>query len=119
MYRLILLVALLVLSISLLAGTYSSAPQNPQTDDKYLFYLRGSVEYSEGETEKYEMAIDEISSGPAHVISEVRGNTEPNSYALELKKQIDHLLAKGVPAKHITINGFSKGAVIAPWQPRR
>jgi predicted esterase len=59
------------------------------------------------------MAIDEISSGSAHVISEVRGDTDPNSYALDLKKQIDHLLAKGVPAKNITVSGFSKGAVIA------
>jgi predicted esterase len=95
------------------ADIFSSAPEAPNPSDKYLFYLHGSVEESEGETEKYEMAIEAAGSGSAHVISEVRDDTDPNTYATGLKKQVNHLLAKGVPAKHITISGFSKGAVIA------
>ena len=109
MFRIITLFPLFFLSPSLHAGNFD----NPEPSDKFIFYLHGSVEESEGETEKYEMAIDEISSGSAQVISEVRGDTDPNTYAQKIKKQVDHLLSKGVPAKHITISGFSKGAVIA------
>ena len=109
MNRLILLVPLVAIATTLFAANFGS----PSPDDKFLFYLHGSVEESEGETEKYEMAIDEISSGSAQVISEIRGETDPNNYALKLKQQVEHLLSKGVPAKHITISGFSKGAVIA------
>ena len=95
------------------ADIYSSAPETPNPEDKYLFYLHGSAEEEDGEGEKYEMAVEAAGSGSAHVISEVRGDTDPNTYAAALKKQFAHLLAKGVPAKHITISGFSKGAVIA------
>ena len=104
---------LLVLSsISAQAETYSSAPDSPNPEGKYLFYLHGSAEEEDGKGEKYDAAIEAVGSGSAHVISEVRGDTDPNTYAISIKKQIDHLLAKGVPAKHIIVSGFSKGAVI-------
>lgn len=113
MNRLILLFPLLLISNVLLADSYSAAPAEPNPNDKYLFYLHGSAEEEDGENEKYEAAIEAAGSGSAHVISEVRGDTDPNTYAAGLKKQIDHLLAKAVPAKNITVSGYSKGAVIA------
>ena len=109
MFRIIILFPLFFLSTNLQAGNFD----NPEPSDKFIFYLHGSVEESEGETEKYEMAVDEISSGPAQVVSEVRGDTDPNTYSIGLKKQVNHLLSKGVPAKNITISGYSKGAIIA------
>lgn len=109
MNRLTFLLPFIVITSSLFAASFD----NPSPGDKFIFYLHGSAEESEGETEKYQMAIDEISTGPAQVISEIRAETDPNRYAQKLKQQVDHLLAKGVPASHITISGFSKGAVIA------
>lgn len=79
----------------------------------YIFYLHGSVEESEGSTEKYEMAVDAINQGSAKVISEVRGDADPILYAEKIKTQVMELLAKGVMPKNITITGFSKGAIIA------
>ena len=94
-------------------GVVKDVPQTPRPSAKYIFYMHGSVEESEGSTEKYQMAVNAISSGSATVISEVRGNTDPNAYAEKLKTQVETLLGKGVPAKNITVSGFSKGSIIA------
>jgi hypothetical protein len=88
-------------------------PPKPDTSGKYIFYLHGSVEESEGSTEKYKSAINAIASSSAIVISEVRGDTDPVIYAEKVKEQVNMLISKGVPPKNITISGFSKGAVIA------
>lgn len=90
----------------------SSVPSNPDKDSKYIFYLHGSVEESEGHTDKYETAVEAISDSDAIIISEVRGPTDPGTYSDSITKQIDTLLTSGVPAENITISGFSKGAVI-------
>ena len=90
----------------------SQAPTDPEPAEKYVFYLHGSAE-EDGETEKYSAAVDAIAEGSATVISEVRGDTDPNNYAEKIKIQVSHLLGKGVPAKNIYVSGFSKGAVIA------
>lgn len=80
---------------------------------KIYIYMHGSVEESEGSTEKYEMAVDAINQGSAKVISEVRGDTDPVAYAEKIKTQVTDLLKKGVMPKNITITGYSKGAIIA------
>ncbi len=91
----------------------SKAPDNPNASEKYIFYLHGSVEEEEGSTEKYETAVEAIAERSATVISEVRGDTDPNVYSVKLKEQVDKLISKGVPAENITISGFSKGSIIA------
>lgn len=87
------------------------APADPKK--RYIFYLHGSAEEDEGETEKYEAAVEAIAGGKNIVISEVRGDTDPNEYALQLQGQVTKLLKGGVPKKNITISGFSKGAIIS------
>lgn len=77
-----------------------------------FFYLHGSAEESDGDNEKYQAAIDAISGNVDNVISEVRGDTDPNNYAEKIKKQVDALISNGVPAKNITVSGFSKGSII-------
>lgn len=94
-------------------GIVKDIPSKPNASNKYIFYLHGSVEESEGHTEKYQAAVNAISAGSTTVISEIRGDTDPNTYAEKLKKQVNFLVSKGVPASNITISGFSKGAVIA------
>ena len=101
-------------SLSVYSGSVvSEIPSNPDASEKYIFYLHGSVEEGEGSTEKYEVAVDAISASSATVISEVRGDTDPNTYAEKLKGQVNMLISKGVSAKNITISGFSKGSIIA------
>jgi len=90
----------------------SDVPDEPDKSAKFTFYLHGSAEESDGASEKYEMAVEAVASGSDIVISEVRGDTDPNQYAQKLNKQVNTLLSKGVPAKNITISGFSKGAII-------
>jgi hypothetical protein len=103
-----------VFSIPVYAGkVISDIPENPDAATKYIFYVHGSVEEAEGSTEKYETAVEAIAESSATVISEVRGETEPNTYAEKLKGQVNSLIDKGVPAKNITVSGYSKGAIIA------
>lgn len=100
-------------TVSAYAGSVmSEAPSNPDTSEKYVFYLHGSAEEQEGSSEKYDTAVAAIAEGADNVISEVRGDTDPNSYAEKIKQQVNLLLSKGVPAKNITVTGFSKGAII-------
>jgi hypothetical protein len=91
----------------------STAPSNADKDSKYIFYLHGSAEESEGPTDKYEATVEAISDSDAIVISEVRGPANPDTYSNLIIKQIEMLLNSGVPAEHITISGFSKGAIIS------
>ena len=91
----------------------SEIPAEPDKSEKYIIYLHGSVEESEGATDKYEAAVDAIAQGSATVISEVRGETDPNAYSLKLRDHVGSLISKGVPPENITISGFSKGAIIA------
>ena len=91
----------------------SDVPEEPGASEKYIFYLHGSAEESDGENEKYQAAVDAIAEANATVITKIRGDTDPNVYAAELQKQINHLLNKGVTAKNITVTGFSKGAIIS------
>ena len=101
-------------STLLFAGdVISKAPSSPDTSEKYIFYMHGSVEEEEGSTEKYEAAVEAIAESSAIVISEVRDETDPNTYAEKLKTQVDGLISNGVPAKNISSTGFSKGSIIA------
>jgi len=88
-------------------------PESADPKKRYIFYLHGSTEEDEGETEKYEAAVEAIAGGKNIVISEVRDETDPNEYAQQLKRQVAKLLNDGVPKKNITISGFSKGAIIS------
>lgn len=103
-----------IVSQSVYAGSVvEEVPADPDASEKYIFYLHGSVEESDGETDKYVTAVEAIAESSATVISEVRGDTEPNIYAQKIKGYVEHLISKGVPAKNITVSGFSKGSIIA------
>lgn len=104
----------IVCSSSSYAGDIlSEAPSKPDSSSKYIFYLHGSVEEDEGSTDKYETAVEAIADYSDIVISEVRGDTDPNTYAEKLKVQVNGLIDKGIPAKNISISGFSKGSIIS------
>jgi hypothetical protein len=103
-----------LLAFNACAGSVvSEVPPNPDSSGRYIFYMHGSVEESEGSTDKYEAAVEAIAESSATVISEVRDNTDPNTYAEKLKAQVNKLISKGVHPENITISGFSKGSIIA------
>lgn len=103
-----------LLSENTYAGSiFSDVPSNTDTSEKYVFYLHGSVEESEGSTGKYETAVEAIAESSAIVISEVRGDTDPYTYSVKLKDQVDKLISRDIPPENITISGFSKGSIIA------
>ncbi|MDH5206105.1 MAG: hypothetical protein OEW36_10640 [Hylemonella sp.] len=114
MMKTMALAALCLSTVAAGAGSrVSNIPSEPDKSGKYIIYLHGSAEETEGATDKYQAAVEAIAQGSAIVLSEVRGETDPGTYALKLKQQVDSLVSKGVPPEHITIGGYSKGAVIA------
>lgn len=91
---------------------------------KYIFYLHGKIIEDQGanavETAQgygayeYNNILDAFRQEGFIVISEVRPrNTDPETYALKVVKQIDSLIRKGARPGTITVIGASKGSVIA------
>ncbi|WP_185117560.1 alpha/beta hydrolase [Chryseobacterium sp. PMSZPI] len=67
-------------------------------------------------TAEYEEVLDRLRDNNTIVISEKRkAGTEPSVYAEKVKKQIDSLMKKGIPAEHITVVGTSQGGYIAQY----
>ena len=97
-------------------------PESIDTNKRYMFYLHGKIIEDQGipaiSSEYGEYAYDAIlESLTEHgfiVISEQRSkNTDSHAYAQVITEQISSLLHAGVPEKHITVVGASKGAAIA------
>jgi hypothetical protein len=87
----------------------------------YLFYLHGKIIEDEGIPAvspdygeyEYEAILEKLSSRGFVVISEQRAkNTVSLEYAKRTAWQVTKLLDAGVPAKHITLAGASKGGGI-------
>jgi len=95
------------------SNIFDDVPDQIDASKRYIFYLHGSAEEEEGSTEKYEAAVEAIAGGKNIVISEVRGDTDPNQYAQTIKSQVEKLQQAGVAKRDITVTGFSKGAIIA------
>jgi hypothetical protein len=97
-------------------------PESIDPTKHYLFYLHGKIiedqgipavspDYGEYE---YQAILEKLSSYGLVVISEQRArNTDGTEYARRIAEQVTALLKAGVPAKHITVVGASKGAGIA------
>jgi hypothetical protein len=103
-------------------STQYAFPEGFDPTKHYLFYLHGKIiedngipavspDYGEYE---YEAILEKISSHGFVVISEQRAkNTDSLEYAKRIARQVTKLLDAGVPAKHITVVGASKGGGIA------
>ena len=108
-------VAALLLS-TVPAWSLQSAPA-----PRYLFYLHGAIVEDQGPQGvsprfgryDYPGIIAALRRSGLTVESEVRPHgTDVNAYADKVVGQVRSLLARGVPASHITVVGASKGAVI-------
>lgn len=88
---------------------------------KYFFYIHGETMEKQGKgavsprygTYLYDEIIEHYEDRGLVVISEVRGKTNASQYSAAIVKQIRLLKGKGVPARDITVAGFSKGGHIA------
>ena len=112
------LIALFAITImlSLLSGASHA--------QKYFFYLHGKIVEDQGVgavapgygAYEYEHILQAFRKEQFTVMSEVRAkNTDPETYARKVVRQIDSLLKTGVKPNKITVLGASKGSVIAQY----
>ena len=124
MPRLAPLLALLCLMLFASAGwamPFSKAIKKVDPQEKYFFYLHGAIMEQQGKSASspkygvylYDNIIEHFEDRGLVVIDEVRTETNPNKYASRITMQVRQLRAAGVPAKNITVAGFSKGGYIA------
>jgi hypothetical protein len=97
-------------------------PQTTRADERYVFYLHGAIVEDQGTRPvspefgvyEYEKILDALAAEGFVVISEPRPQgTNGWEYARTIEGQIEELLTAGVPARRISVVGFSKGGGIA------
>ncbi|QJB58387.1 hypothetical protein HFN16_06965 [Pseudodesulfovibrio sp. zrk46] len=121
MYRILATaLALLCLATSAHAMSFNKAIKQADPTAKYLFYLHGAIVEEMGKAASskrygvynYDRIIEHFEDRGLTVIDEVRGKVNPNKYAAKITKQVRMLMTAGVPARNITVSGFSKGGYI-------
>jgi hypothetical protein len=110
-------------SYGLMSAAYSgsiqeSTPSNPSPDARYLFFLHGKIVEKKGVPArskkfgdyKYREMLITFADAGFEVISEARSSgTDIHDYSEKVAGDVNKLISAGVPAKNITISGFSKG----------
>jgi hypothetical protein len=96
-------------------------PATVDAKARYLFYLHGRIIENRGirptdpryGVYEYEEILNTLAAKGFTVISEARAkDTDVNQYARKVVQQINNLVNAGVPPRHITVVGASKGALI-------
>ncbi|MFS4429717.1 alpha/beta hydrolase [Chryseobacterium sp. S90] len=91
---------------------------------QYIFFLHNKFLEGHSLEEKhpkygvaeYEEILNKLKDKNTVVISEKRkADTDPVAYAGKVRKQIDSLMKKGIPAGRITVIGTSQGGYIAQY----
>ena len=99
----------------------STIPDQADPKLHYVFYSHGSGLFKSGKKgekslDNYLSVVSSIASKDVVVISEVRNEgTDIISYSEKVADQVNQLIKKGVPAKQITVSGFSLGATITMY----
>lgn len=97
-------------------------PDDIRPESRYLLYLHGAIIEEQGVRPvsprfgvyEYEAILEAVAARGLVVISEPRGpGTDGEEYARKVVSQVNALLTAGVPPRHITVVGFSKGGGIA------
>lgn len=100
---------------------FHGLPEKVDAKARYLFYLHGRIIEEQGirptdprfGVYEYEQILEALRLEGFMVISEARARgTDPKEYARKVAGQIQTLIQKNVPPRHITVVGASKGAVI-------
>jgi dienelactone hydrolase len=115
-----------VLCLALPSGAVSGSvhtdvPASIDPAARYLIYLHGRILEVQGRQAvspdfgkyEYDAILKALADKGLVVISDLRGPDTDASYANKVAAQVRRLEAAGVPAKHITVAGFSKGGFLA------
>jgi hypothetical protein len=95
-----------------------SIPSSPNIDSRYIFFLHGKIVEKKGDPAtsrkygdyEYKNMLKTFEESGFEVISEVRSSgTDIYDYSAKVAEDVDKLISSGVPAKNITVSGFSKG----------
>lgn len=104
------------------ASINQGVPAKIDARARYLFYLHGRIVEDKGiravherhGAYDFEKILETFKAASFVVISEARAkDTNVKEYAAKVVAQINELLKAGVPSRHITVVGASKGAGIA------
>lgn len=102
---------------SVSAAMLATPPEKPAADKKYVFFMHGAglyKSYADSAREQWQEKVSAIESKGFIVISEERPNSKDESeYAFKVSDWVTDLLKKGVPAKNITVGGYSRGARVS------
>jgi hypothetical protein len=98
-----------------------SAPESPDPAARYLFYLHGRIIEVQGPgavspvfgAYDYDGILKALAEKGFTVVAEVREDGAGREFAVETARQVRDLLQAGVPPRHITVVGFSKGGMLA------
>ena len=121
-HYLLLLSLLSFASPSFSGEVLEDLPTAINPNSKYIFFLHGriierkGVSYAESNEYgfyEYKKILNMLAKHDFIVISEARGDdTKVKRYAKNIASQVSTLIDEGVPAKNITVAGFSKGGKI-------
>lgn len=100
---------------------HGDVPASIDPAARYVIYLHGRILEVQGRKAvspdfgpyEYDAILKALADKGLVVISELRGPEADVSYAKKVVAQVRKLEAAGVPAKHITVAGFSKGGLLA------
>jgi hypothetical protein len=103
------------------AAIREHAPASPDPGARYLFYLHGRIIEVQGPEAvspvfgryEYQRILDAFADRGFVVVAEVRKDGAGREFAEATAGQVRRLLEAGVPARHVTVVGFSKGGVLA------
>ena len=101
---------------------FAEVPAEIDPGARYLIYLHGAIIETQGVRPthprfgvyEYQGILEFLAARGFVVISEARpARADGTVYAAKVVRQVEALLAAGVPPEHVTVVGFSKGGGIA------
>jgi hypothetical protein len=100
---------------------HSDVPETPDPAARYMLYLHGRILELEGRKAvspdfgayQYDTILEALAARGFVVIAEVRNFDAGAAFVRKVAGQVRRLLAAGVPARNITVAGFSKGGGLA------
>jgi hypothetical protein len=95
-------------------------PESPDPKAHYLFYLHGRIIEVQGPEAvspdfgpyEYQRLLETFADRGFVVVAEVREDGAGREFAEATARQVRRLLAAGVPPRHVTVVGFSKGGFL-------
>lgn len=100
---------------------HADVPDKPDTAAQYLLYLHGRIIEQQGRKAvsadfgpyQYDAILEALAARGFVVIAEVRNFDAGEAFVEKVAGQVRRLLGAGVPARNVTVAGFSKGGHLA------